>query len=296
MPTNSPVLGLGIGWRPELALAIHRRRDLGFVELLAEDFDPARPVPDTIANLLARGVRAVPHGISLSLGGAEPVDPARVRRLAALATKLDAPCVSEHIAFVRAAGVEAGHLLPVPRTRAALGVLIENVRAARDQLPVPLALENISALFEWPDAELSEADFLTEALERSDSLLLLDVANLWANARNLGGSDDPLRFLEQIPLHRLAYVHVAGGVERDGVYHDSHAATVPAGVLEMLEELCARVEPPGVMLERDDHFPDEATLNRELDAIAAAVARGASRRANTGMPAASPIVGVVRAG
>src|SRR5688572_12686909 len=201
----TPHLGLGIGWRPELALAIDRRRDLGFVEVMAEDLDPARPIPEPLRQLQTRGVRFIPHGISLSLGGAEPVDAARVKHLGDLARRLDSPFVSEHIAFVRAGGVEAGHLLPLPRTRAALDVLVENVLRARELLPVPLALENISALFEWPDAELSEAEFLTEALERTDSLLLLDIANVWANARNLGGTrasgaGDAIRFLESIPL------------------------------------------------------------------------------------------------
>ena len=284
MNATLPHLGSGIGWRPELALAIDRRPNLGFVELIAEDFDPARPVPAPVAQLLARGVRAVPHGVTLSLGGAEPVDPARVERLAKLARQLDAPFVSEHIAFVRAGGVEAGHLLPLPRTRDALNVLVDNVRRVRDRLPVPLALENISALFEWPDADLAEADFLTEALERTDSLLLLDIANVWANARNLGRGDGTA-FLDRIPLHRLAYVHVAGGVERAGVYHDTHTAAVPQGVLDLLEELCARVAPPGVMLERDDDFPDELSLNAELDRIAAAVARGAARREAAERPA-----------
>ena len=275
-------LGLGIGWRPELALAIDRRHDLGFVEVMAEDLNPTRPLPEPLRQLQDRGVRLIPHGVSLSLGGADPIDPARVKRLGDLARQLGSPFVSEHIAFVRAGGVEAGHLLPLPRTRAALDVLVENVRRARELLPVPLALENISALFEWPDAEMSEAEFLTEALERTDSLLLLDVANVWANARNLGGSGasgdgDAVRFLESIPLNRLAYVHVAGGIERQGVYHDTHTAAVPQGVLELLEELCARADVPGVMLERDDDFPDEPALNRELDAIAAAVGRGAAR-------------------
>jgi uncharacterized protein (UPF0276 family) len=276
--TAVPHLGLGIGWRAELALAIDRRRPpLGFVELMAEDFDPHRPVPEPIRNLLDRGVRAIPHGVTLSLGGAEPVDPARVRHLGALAAHVGAPFVSEHIAFVRAGGVEAGHLLPLPRTRDALNVLVDNVRRAQDLLPVPLALENISALFAWPDAQMSDAEFLTEALDRTGCLLLLDVANVWANARNLTGGD-AVPFLESIPLDRLAYVHVAGGIERDGVYHDTHTAAIPTGVLELLEELCARAAVPGVMLERDDDFPDEPTLSRELDAIAAAVERGARRR------------------
>jgi uncharacterized protein (UPF0276 family) len=268
-------LGLGIGWRPELALAIERRADLGFVEIVAQNFDPARAIPAPIRTLRDRGVKVVPHGISLSLGGAEPLDRSRVRRLAECATRLNAPLVSEHIAFVRAGGVEAGHLLPLPRTRAALEVLVENTKIAQDLLPVPLALENVAALFEWPEREMSEAEFVAETLERTGVTLLLDLANVWANSRNLGGS--PLEFLRQLPLERLAYVHVAGGEDRDGTYHDTHAAPVPEGVLDLVEQLCALRDPPGIMLERDDQFPQEAALNQELDAIAAAVARGRNR-------------------
>jgi uncharacterized protein len=79
-------------------------------------------------------------------------------------------------------------------------------------------------------------------------------------------------------LRRIAYVHVAGGIDRDGIYHDSHAHPIAAPVLDLLEELCSRVKVPGVMLERDDSFPTTEELNAELDAIAAAVARGNVRR------------------
>jgi hypothetical protein len=269
-------LGLGFGWRPELALAIDRWQDLGFVEVIAANLDPKAPIPAPIRALQDRGVRVVPHGVSLSLGGAEPIDPARVDRLARLAERLNAPLVSEHICFVGAGGAEAGHLLPLPRTRRALDVLVENVLEAKKRLPVPLALENIAALFEWPAREMGEAQFVSEALRWTDTLLLLDIANVWANARNLGG--DPVARLAEFPLERLAYVHVAGGVERDGVYHDTHANAVPPGVLDLLSDLCGLADPPGVMLERDEAFPPEAELHRELDAIAAAVARGRGRR------------------
>ena len=272
-------LGLGIGWRPELALAIDRRSDLGFVEIVAENIDP-RAIPAPLTQLRRRGVKVIPHGISVSLGGAQPIDRSRVRRLAELALQLDAPFVSEHIAFVRAGGVEAGHLLPLPRTKAAVDVVVENIRVAQDLLPVPLAVENIAALFDWPAAELSEADFLSQILDRTGASLLLDVANVWANARNLGS--DPFTTLASMPLERLAYVHVAGGEERDGVYHDSHAAAVPAQVLELLGKLCGLAHPPGVMLERDDHFPTEAQLNLELDSIAAVMGNCAQRVAHVG--------------
>jgi uncharacterized protein (UPF0276 family) len=271
-----PELGLGVGWRPEIALAIERRRDLGFVELLAEDFEADCPLPTPIEHLRQRGVKVVPHGVSLSLGGAEPLDQSRLNHLARLAERLQAPLVSEHIAFVRAAGLETGHLLPLPRTREALELIVANVREAQAALPVPLALENIASLFEWPNPEMDEASFLAEVLERTDALLLLDIANVYANARNHGS--DPRELLDQIPLSRIAYVHIAGGVERDGLYHDTHTHKVGAGVLELLSNLCERVAVPGMMLERDDRFPPDEELNLELDAIAAAKARGDARR------------------
>ena len=118
--------GVGAGWRPEIAGWVADVPDLGFCEVIAESVAPAGP-PRGVVDLRARGVPVIPHGIRLSLGGAEPLDPARVTQLAACADALDAPLVSEHIAFVRAAGREAGHLLPVPRTREALDVLAANV-------------------------------------------------------------------------------------------------------------------------------------------------------------------------
>jgi uncharacterized protein (UPF0276 family) len=271
-----PHLGLGVGWRPELALAIDRHPGLGFVEVMAEDLDPFAPVPASLKRLRLRDVPLIPHGVTLSLGGVEPIDRSRVAALGRLATRLGAPLVSEHLSFVRAAGLETGHLLPLPRTREMLEIVIANVRAAQQTLPVPLALENVACLFEWPHAEMDEATFLAQVLEGADVLLLLDVENVYANARNHGW--DPLAFLDRLPLGRLAYVHVAGGIERQGLYHDTHAHPIPHEVLALLEELCARVAVPGVMLERDDRFPDDGEFLAELAAIAHAVSRGAARR------------------
>jgi uncharacterized protein (UPF0276 family) len=150
-------------------------------------------------------------------------------------------------------------------------VLVDNVKLAQSILGVPLALENIAAVLEWPNAELSEARFLAELTERTGCLLIVDVANLYANSRNVG--TDPVSFLDDIPLDRLAYVHVAGGVERNGVYHDTHAHPVLPEVLDLLGELRARVDPRGVLLERDEDFPTDAELAQELATISAVVNR-----------------------
>ncbi|NJA60095.1 DUF692 family multinuclear iron-containing protein [Streptomyces sp. NEAU-H3] len=276
-------LGAGIGWRPEIADAVERM-DVDWVEAVAENVCPGH-VPESLLRLRARGVTVVPHGVGLGLGGAERPDPGRLAALAERAEVLGSPLVTEHIAFVRAGALEAGHLLPVPRTREGLAVLCENIRIARDSLPVPLAVENIAALFTWPDEELTEGQFLYELVERTGVRLLIDVANLYTNQVNSG--EDAVRALDELPLEALAYVHVAGGVLREGVWHDTHAHPVPPQVLALLGELCARAEPPGVLLERDDDFPPAGELEGELRAIRETVRGSAAAvRGNVVVPPA----------
>lgn len=258
--------GVGLGWRPETAWACQCRDDLVLSEIIAESVPVRGPMPAALEQLLLRGVPIVPHGVSLSLGSGEPPAPKRLARLRAVCERLRAPLMSEHVAFVRGAGLETEHLLPVPRTREALAVVVDNVRRAQDALGLPLALENIAHLFEWPESALGEADFLAELLERTGALLLLDVANLHANAVNFGW--DVAAFLDAIPLERLAYVHVAGGTWKKDFYHDTHAHPVGDGALAVLAEVVSKVGPVPALLERDDGFADRAALDAELDAIA----------------------------
>ncbi|MGW4248652.1 DUF692 domain-containing protein [Nocardia sp. NPDC004722] len=269
-----PAGAVGIGWRREICGIVADLDGIGFCEVIAESLARGRrsaiTVPEELAALIERGVPAVPHGISLSLGGAEPVDEQRVTHLADCARALGAPLASEHIAFVRAGGLEAGHLLPVPRTREALDTLERNIFRTSRQLDVPLAVENIATLFDWPDAEYTEAEFLQELVERTGVYLLLDIANVYANARNTGR--DPLTELLRLPAERLAYCHIAGGHESGGRYIDTHTDAVPAEVLALVAEF-APTRPVPHMLERDGNYPPAPELVAELNAIAAAAGR-----------------------
>ncbi|MGW4357133.1 DUF692 domain-containing protein [Nocardia sp. NPDC004582] len=281
--TGSPLPegALGIGWRREICGIVGALDGIGFCEVIAETLAPngsgrrrgrgsGAVVPEELAELVAHGIPAVPHGVSLSLGGAEAVDDHRVAQLADCARALGSPLVSEHIAFVRAGGLEAGHLLPVPRTREALDALERNIFRASRQLDVPLAVENIAALFEWPDADYTEAEFLQELVERTGVYLLLDIANVYANARNT--SRDPLTELLRLPAERVAYCHIAGGHESDGRYIDTHVHSVPAEVLDLVAEFATGRSVP-LMLERDGNYPPATELAAELNAIAAASGR-----------------------
>ncbi|HEY3014090.1 MAG TPA: DUF692 family protein [Nocardioides sp.] len=283
--------GTAVAWRREIAGLLAEYAavgDLDFTEVIAENTDPER-IDERLTDL-ARVVPVVPHGVTLGLAGADEPAPDRLMRLARLALAFGSPVVSEHVAFVRAADspdplhpevLEAGHLLPPPRTREALEVVVENVRIAQSQLPVPLAVENIAALFTWPEDTLTEAEFLTELVERTGCRLVLDVANLFASATARGS--DPARDLGSFPLEAVAYVHVAGGEFTDGLYVDTHGHDLVEPVVDLLQRLgtlyAGAERPggmpggmPGVMLERDTDVTVPG-VRREYDRLRAALGR-----------------------
>jgi uncharacterized protein (UPF0276 family) len=281
------VSGSSIAWRAPIATLLSDLAVAGslqFTEVVAENMTPGR-LPEQVVGLRQCDVVVIPHGVSLGLAGADVPDPARLRRLADLARELGSPMVSEHVAFVRAADtpdplhgdvLEAGHLLPPPRTREALTVLCDNISRAQDVLGVPLALENIAALFAWPEDEFDEPGYLTEIVRRTGALLVLDVANLFASAIAQGG--DARVQLNRFPLSHIAYVHTAGGRYRQGRYIDTHGDAMideVASLLVSFVEGCHRagVPVPGVMLERDTDVTADAVLP-DLHAIDAVLEKG----------------------
>lgn len=282
------ITGVSAAWRPELAgmlLDGARSGSVSFTEIVAENVDPAA-LPAELVEVARLGVTVVPHGVTLGIAGADVPDPRRLHRLAELALALDAPLVSEHVAFVRAGTIglddesgphddvlEAGHLMPAPRTAEALDVLVENVRAAQAALPVPLALENIAALFAWPEDGYDEPSYLRELVDRTGVRLVLDLANVYASCSARGA--DAAAELRRYPLEAVAYVHIAGGRFDGALYLDTHADPICPEVLDLLavwrdsQRSLGGVSAggktlPGVLLERDESVIESAVRHEML--------------------------------
>jgi uncharacterized protein (UPF0276 family) len=213
--------------------------------------------------LLAAHFPLIPHAINLSLGSADGLDRAYVRKLAALVRRLDPTWWSEHIAFTRAGGIEIGHLTPLPFTQEALDILKRNVAAVRDQIDAPLILENVAALLVVPGAMLDEAAFVAEAVERTDAGLLLVVTNLHTNAVNHGF--DIRGYLDRMPLERIVQLHYVGGHWQSGVLIDRHSQPTPPDVWALLEAVVARAPVRGTVLERDENLPSFDEVLAELE-------------------------------
>jgi hypothetical protein len=157
----------------------------------------------------------------------------------------------------------------MPFSEEGLAVLVENVKLAQRTVPVPFAVENIAALVKWPGARWTEGEFLRRLSDATGCGLLLDLANLHANALNFGGS--AVEVLRALPLERVAYVHVAGGVQRERRYHDTHAHPLPNEVVSLVKTVRSLGCEAGVLLERDDRFPPSDELDAELAQLTAAM-------------------------
>ena len=259
--------GVGIGWRPEIAGYVAGLPGLRFTEVVAESVRPAAP-PPALLELRARGVTVIPHGVKLSLGGAEPVDrkrvgpPRRVRRGVGRAAGQRAH------RFCRAGGIEVGHLPPLPRTRDAVDVMVDNVRLARRTCRCRSRWNRSPRCSTGPTRSSPRASSSPRSWSAPTPCCCS--TSRTSTPTPATGAQDPPALLDELPLERIAYVHVAGGEEHDGIYHDTHTDPIPPPVLDLVRELCSRHRPPALLLERDGRYPPAADLTAELDAIAAA--------------------------
>lgn len=258
-----PVLGAGIGFRePFRGQLFLNQSKVDFLEITADHFFDTTTAKELELELLAEHFVLIPHGLNLSLGSAEGLDQGYVGKFSRLVNRLQPPWWSEHIAFTRAGGLEIGHLTPMPFTRAAIRSLCRNIAEVRDRIGPRLILENITFNVTMPDAEMNEAQFLSEVIGRTGCGLLLDVTNLHANSVN--HRYDPIEFLDAIPMEKVVQLHFVGGHEVGGRMIDSHSEPTPPEVWQLLEEVVKRAPVKGVILERDDNLPPFGELAGEV--------------------------------
>jgi uncharacterized protein (UPF0276 family) len=213
---------------------------------------------------LAERYPIVLHGLSLDIGGPDPIDTQLVQSVRDFMAEADVPLYSEHLTYCAAEG-HLYDLLPIPFTEEAVRYVAARVRQVQDIIGQPIALENAS-YYAQPHTDLSEAEFITAVLEESGCGLLLDVNNIFVNSIN--HRYDPIEFLEALPLHRARYIHVAGHFdEAEDLKVDTHGADVIDPVWTLLAEAYRRLGPLPTLLERDFNLPPLEHLLQEIEQI-----------------------------
>jgi len=218
------------------------------------------------------------HGVSLGLASASPVPQDKLDAIARVVGQLQPQAWSEHLAFVRAGGIELGHLAMPPRNAATVEGALRNLARARLAVGSPPQLENVATLIDPPCSTLDEPSFVTAIAGQAGCELLLDLQNLYTNACNL--NLDVHALLAAMPLDRVQVVHIAGGKPvraADGTARmlDDHRHDVPDPVYDLLRELGRRAPHAlTVVLERDGQYPGFDQLLAQLDRARGALAQG----------------------
>ena len=261
------LLGFGLGLRTDhyadFRATPARKLGVDWLEVISENY--LVPGGKPLANLEAirRDCPMVMHGVSMSIGGTDPLDLGYLRELKALADRIEPAWVSDHLCWTGVDGANRHDLLPLPYTEEALRHVVARVMRVQDLLGRRLVLENVSSYVRWAADEMSEREFIAELVRRADCELLLDVNNVYVSASNHGF--DPRTFIDAMPAGRVRQIHLAGHeTNEDGFLVDTHDHPVCEAVWALYRYTIARVGPVPTMIERDDHIPPLAELVEEL--------------------------------
>jgi uncharacterized protein len=279
---NSAKDRVGLGWRPDLAAGIFEHLDcIDLLEVIADDFFDRTRRERRALKTLASQIPVALHGVSLGLASCESVQANILDKMARLFDEVRPEFWSEHLAFVRAGGLEIGHLAAPPRTSENVEAAAENLCRASSMVGSKPLMENIATLVDPPGSTLSEPAWVSAILETADCNSLLDLHNVHANALNHGY--DAMEFLKQIPSSRVRAIHIAGGklITAPGGSTrllDDHLHDVPDPVFDLLEEIGAvSPHPLTVILERDGAYPPMPQLLSQIQRARLSLERGRAR-------------------
>jgi uncharacterized protein (UPF0276 family) len=274
-------VGLGLRWEIDEAL-VETTPPLDFLEIAPENYIGRGGYHAEALAYLASRYPIVTHGLSLSVGGTDPLDPAYLRGLRDLISAVGSPWHSDHLSFGTSDGRVLHDLLPIAFTAAGVRRVVARIKQVEDAIRVPFAVENISFYLAPEADEMPEAEFIAEVCHASGCGLLLDVNNLYVNATNF--EFDVKAWLDTVPLDRVVQLHVAGHDWFDedlsprsprapgALIVDTHGADVPDPVLSLFGDVIARVGAVPVVLERDHRIPSLPELLAEVGRLKTAVA------------------------
>lgn len=207
------------------------------------------------------------HGLSLSIGGSDPLDESFLYQLAQFLDTYHIEQYSEHLSWCSAQG-HLYDLLPLPFNDEVVEHVASRVKRVQHVLGRRIALENTSFYMAAPQSTMDEPSFIRAVIEQADCDLHLDINNVFVNSINFGF--DPYRYLQQLPTDRVVYLHTAGHFrETDDLVIDTHGASVVEDVWHLLAHFFKHYGVYPTLLERDANIPPVADLLTEIHRIKA---------------------------
>ncbi|PSJ81067.1 hypothetical protein C7N83_02765 [Neisseria iguanae] len=263
--------GAGLGYKRDLAenfLSLDKEKSaISFIEVAPENWirmgGAARKQFDEVAERFPIAC----HGLSLSLGGRDPLQEDFLHEVKAFMRRYKIDFFSEHLSYCS----HFGHLydlLPLMFNEETILNTAARIRRTQEILEMRIAIENTSSYLLSPNNEMTEVAFLNAVAHEADCDIHLDINNIYVNAVNHGQTEGRA-FIDQTDLGRVVYMHMAGHDKGEDILIDTHAEAVCGDVWDLFAYACTKfVNPPPCLLERDSNFPPFAQLEAEVARIA----------------------------
>lgn len=255
-----------IGLRPPYFAAARKGEiAVDWLEIISENFMVAGGQPLAVLEDVRRNYPISLHGVSMNLGGTDPLDTDYLLALRALIHRFEPLSVSDHLCWTRNGGHHLHDLLPLPYAKGVIKHVAERICRVQDILGQQILIENLSSYAEFDWSNIREWEFITAVAEQADCLILLDLNNIVVSAHNHGFA--PMDYLDAIPAERVAQHHLAGHSNQGPLKIDTHDQPVSTDVWDLYQAALNRFGTVPVCLERDDHLPPLNELLSELDTV-----------------------------
>ncbi len=260
---NLPYFGVGLGWRSHLKEIIKTTENVDFIEIILDEY--LEPDNDEYLFDLVKNYAVIPHSVELSIGSSQGIDKFYLDNIKRVLKRCQSPWWSDHLCFTNSENAKTFSLNPLPLNGKSLDTLYQNIKEVKKTIHKPFLLENVAYYMKSPKSNIEESEFIKHLSIATDTGILLDVANLYGNAKNLG--IDPFKFIDNLPKDRIIQVHLAGGRYYKGVLFDTHDSSIFKETWEILKYLLKVTDVKAISIERDDGYDNMFELVNEINTI-----------------------------
>ncbi len=258
-----PTLGFGLGLRPShYSDLLEESPKVDWLEIISENFMMEGGRALYYLDQFRERYRMVPHGVSLSIGSADPLDWDYLKKLKKVVQRLDPPWFSDHLCWSKYNSFNLHNLMPLPYTPDVVAYVADRARIIQDFMEKPFLLENVSSYVEFKDSVMTEWQFISDIAEKADIGILLDINNIFVSSFN--HTFNPMDFVNGVPAERVVQFHIAGHTDKGTYILDTHDHTIRDEVWELYMKAVPRFQNASVMIERDDKIPPLNELLAEL--------------------------------
>ncbi len=249
-----PILGCGAGLRSDhYSFILSEKPKISWFEAISENFMDSGGRPLEILTQVRQNYPVALHGVSLSIGSADPLNKIYLQRLKKLADRIEPFVVSDHLCWSGVEGESLHDLLPLAMTEEAVDYVARRIQQVQETLGRKILIENVSTYVTYKHSTLPEWEFLTETARRAGCGILLDLNNIYVNARNHGFN--PLTYIQKVPAELVGQFHLAGNTDKGEYLFDTHSGQVGDPVWKLYQKALELYGPVSTLVEWDAEIP-----------------------------------------